>query len=368
MATSDLFLDIPGQEQAIRQLQESLADPLHAYAFLGPQGSGSLRAARDFAAGLLCENGGCGICESCFKVRRGIHPDVLYHEPDGTQYNLGHVTPRKDGPPAHETITGQAQRRPLEGPRTIIIIERADLLRLAAPALLKTLEKPPPTTVFLLLANDFPRDLETIRSRCVVISFDSLQPTTIAEWLIDQGIGHELAASLAEGSAGDADRALLLAKDPDYVQRLALWQQVPDRLDGSGSTATELALEVHNSLKDASAMLEQLQAQELDELTEDSKARGERSLPGKKELLDRHKREIRRFQTNELIAGLAILARRYRDRMLAAERSATPSAPETMRACGEAVDTIGQLVSMLPRNPRQPLALERLFLQLSHEA
>jgi DNA polymerase-3 subunit delta' len=355
MEEAPLFAEVPGQARALGALRDALAKPVHAYLLLGPQGSGAMRAARDFAAALLCSKGGCGCCSDCTRARAGIHPDLTIAEREGATYRVEDM----------RQLTRLAQRRPLEAARTVIVIPEAQLMARAAPAMLKTLEEPPASTVFVLVADDLPSEMITIRSRCVEIDFEPLSRDAVVGWLVDQGIDQSLAEDLAEGAGGDADRALLLARDPSFADRLELWKRVPELLDGSGSKATGLAVELNESLSQAVAPLVELHKEELARLEGQAEAMGSRGLPGRKELLDRFKREERRYQTTELLAGLAVLARRYRDCLAAAERQGGDDAPERMRRSLRSIDAISRFAAGLRRNPRQLLALERLFLELS---
>src|ERR1019366_428019 len=113
--------------------------------------------------------------------------------------------------------------------------------------------------------------------------------------------------------------------------------EIPSLLDGSGATAAELAVRLNSSLKEATAPLEATQAAELAELEELAKSLGERGVPGRREITDRHKREIRRYQTTELRAGLGVLSRAYRDRLVAALASTGPGANESARRSLEAI-------------------------------
>jgi DNA polymerase-3 subunit delta' len=253
------------------------------------------------------------------------------------------------------------QRRPLEASRIVAIIPEAQRLVGAAPALLKTLEEPPPTTIFILLADDLPQGMATIRSRCGEVPFAALSDSAVAQWLVGQGIDSTVAAVAAEGAAGDTERALLLTEDEGFAARLERWREIPSLLDGSGVTAVGLAVELQQSLTDACAPLVEAQARELRELEEEAAAMGERGLPGRKDLLDHHKRQIRRYERTELRAGLGVLARVYRDRMVAA--TARDDASE-IRRCASAIDAISAMTMSLKRNPRPLLNLEHLLLAL----
>ena len=70
---------------------------------------------------------------------------------------------------------GPFDRRPRPAPpsggsRQVLVVDDVHLAGKAVPALLKTVEEPPPTTVFVLLADNTPPELDTIVSRCVTIS------------------------------------------------------------------------------------------------------------------------------------------------------------------------------------------------------
>jgi DNA polymerase-3 subunit delta' len=349
------FADIPGQAAAIAALRAAVASPVHAYLLVGPPGSGKRHAASSFAAALLCPHGGCGECSHCDRAQRNAHPDLLFAEREGATYLIDDI--RRLGALAH--------RRPLEAERTVIVIPEAHLLGRYAAAFLKTLEEPPTTTIFILLADDLPRELETIRSRCVVISFEPLSMETVADWLVGHGIEPERAWKLAEGSAGDAHRALLLAEDAGYASRLMLWREIPSFLDGTGATAADLAVRLTDSLKEATSPLESAQAAELADSEELAKAMGERSVPGRSKITERHRREIRRYQTTELRAGLGVLSRVYRDALVEALPRSDRGGDEVVRRSAEAIDRITALAGELHRNPRMPLALEQLLVALS---
>ena len=74
---SDVWSGLVGQQPVIDRLRRAVAgDMTHAWLFTGPPGSGRSNAALAFAAGLQCEQGGCGQCHSCHEVSVGSHPDV----------------------------------------------------------------------------------------------------------------------------------------------------------------------------------------------------------------------------------------------------------------------------------------------------
>lgn len=357
MAMSQLLENFVGQDQALALLRSAVTHPLHAYVLYGPTGCGVVPASREFAAALVCEQGGCGECLHCVKALRGIHPDVIVAMAEGVTYGVEYI---------RESLGVWAQRRPLEAKRTVIVVPEADAITApVAGAFLKMIEEPVATTVFVLLATSLPRQHITIWSRCAEVAFRSLSVDDVASILERDGIEATQARVLAQGAVGDVSRAKLFANDPGFAERLAWWRELPNRLDGSGATAVELVAEIEAALASVVEPLRLAQGEEIEELEEQARALGERGLPGREGITSRHRREVRRVQARELDAGLGALAGVYRDRMHEAVAYGSETANDAMRRAAVASDAISRLRKSLVRNPRQTLALERLLLQLS---
>jgi DNA polymerase-3 subunit delta' len=107
-------------------------------------------------------------------------------------------------------------------------------------------------------------------------------------------------------------------------------------------------------IDDAMTPLTEAHAAEVAEFAELVAARGERGS-GRKQFEDRHKREVRRYRTDEIRAGLTELSRRYRDDLAASARPADVAA---------SIDDIAELASNLVRNPNERLQLVALFSKL----
>ncbi|HVC15272.1 MAG TPA: hypothetical protein VND62_10485 [Acidimicrobiales bacterium] len=356
-----LFDGVVGQPRAVASLRAAARQPVHAYLFVGQPGSGSRAAARGFAAALLCPDGGCGSCDTCRRVLAGTHPDLVTVERTGAAIDVDDA----------RRLGTLALRRPLEAARQVLVAGDIHLAERAAPALLKTLEEPPATTVFVLLADDVPPALVTVASRCVEILFPPVSTTALATWLVGRGVDPSRARLVAEGAGGDVDRARLLADDPGFADRLALWRSIPGRLDGHGAVAGALARELLAATDRALAPLRAEHDAALAALEADAKAMGERGLPGRKELLDRHHREERRWRTEELRTGLGVLARAYRDRLV--DSVAPPSSaasdtrslrPDEAKGDEAAVALVTDAAVALRRNAQETLLLEALFVRL----
>ncbi len=120
------------------------------------------------------------------------------------------------------------------------------------------------------------------------------------------------AASIAAAAAGDLDRARLLATDARFAVRAEALRAMPGRLDGTGARAAELAAEIKALIDDAQDVIDARHDREAAELEERIERYGQRGS-GKKDIVDRHKREVRRHRFAELRLALAIFAGVYRD-------------------------------------------------------
>lgn len=359
LPSPSLFAEVVGQERAVAELTGAARRPVHAFLLHGPPGSGKRAAARGLAAALLCPSGGCGVCNSCRRALAGTHPDLVVVERSGAALDVDEA----------RVIVSRAQRRPLESARQVLMVTDLHLAERAVPALLKTVEEPPPATVFVLLADDLPSILATIVSRCVQIAFDPVPEEAVVEWLIRRGVARDQAESVARASGGRLDRAGLLVSDPGYVARQQQWRTVPTRLDGSGAAAAVEAAELLASADEGLAPLREQHAAELAALAEQAELTGARGITGRRQVEDRHKREERRWRTDDLRFGLATLAEVYRDRLAAAvgapgDASSAGRAAESGRAARQ-VDAIGEASVALGRNANESLMMEALMVELS---
>lgn len=332
-AEGSVFDGVVGQPDVVAQLRASVPHPVHAYLLVGLPGAGATAAATAFSAALLCPSGGEGTCRDCRLVLAGSHPDVVWFEAAG-------ATLRK---PDAEEIIRLALRSPVEGRRKVLVL--TDLHRageVAGPMLLKTIEEPPASTVFVLLADAVPPELVTIASRCVRIDVPPLGIDVVAGALEGDGVDAARARSVAEAAAGSLERARLLASDPGLAGRREAWAHVPERLDGTGAAVAVVAAELGEMIDAAAEPLKRRHAE----------------LEGPEMLSEVVvKRELRRHHADELRSGLATLAARYRDALVAGQER-DPS------ALVGAVDAIGAAAEALVRNPNESLLLQALLLRL----
>ena len=368
-----LFGGVVGQDRALATLTSAASRPVHAYLFVGPAGTGKAAAALGFAAALLCSNVPAdGDCESCRRVLAGLHPDVVQVEREGASISIDTA----------RDVARLALTSPVEGKRKVIVLHDFHLVKESGPALLKTIEEPPPTTFFLILAEHMPPELITIASRCVRVEFAPLSESRIAQQLESEGLEAQRAAHLAQASGGRLDRARLLAADEHFEERRAAWRAVPSRLDGNGATAATVADELV-ALLDSSvepltarheserAALEERNARAA-EVTGSGRGKGRATKAalsaGMKELEERQRREVRRQRTDELRAGLASLGGAYRDRLVSTGEIPSPRTAVDVANSMDSIALVDQLGNDLQYNPGELLALQALLVKLGRIA
>ena len=340
---------VVGQRDAVRTLRAWSRDPLHAYLFVGPSGTGKRQAARAFAAAIqaqLCAGDEAAQRRQVALALNDRHPDVEIHEPAGTGLMVD---------PVRHSIIPSVFRKPLDGARRIVVIDRFhDAQPAAAAALLKTVEEPPPTAIVILLAESVPVEHVAIASRCARIEFPRLLDSDLAVWLGEQGFVGDQAELLIEASSGDLRRLELLTRDAGFADRAAFWRDLPGLVDGSGAVAGRLTRDLTDLLAAASAPLMERHEHELAELDAREQLLGARGS-GRAGIDARHKRELRRLRIDELQFGLRVLARRY------GRALAEGGGPELV----EAVALLRSANDALIRNPNESLLLHNLFWNLA---
>jgi DNA polymerase-3 subunit delta' len=337
-----------GQPAAAGALRAAVGAPVHAYAFVGPDGSGKAEASRAFAAALLCVEGGCGTCRTCRLTLAGAHPDLRVVERVGRTITVAQAA----------DVVRMAAMAPAEGVRKVIVLED---FHLAEPEvvgrMLKTLEEPIPGTVFVVELTEVPPDLVTIASRCVRVTFGPLPDPVLLAQLGAEGVDAGAAADAVPLAGGNVERARVLALDPGAAARRAAFAAVPTLVDGTGATACRLVDDLMARIDAAADGLKKRHAAEIAALDAQAARLGERGL-GRRALKERHERDLRRHRTDELLAGLAAMSRVIRDAL-----AADPTHDAKARLAGLAlVDRTAEAVSVFNATPT--LALQALLADL----
>jgi len=249
------FSQIPGQKAVIDRLRSSVAENRvsHALLFYGPEGTGKFAIALAFARYISCENrtaeDACGVCPSCVKYDKLIHPDLHFVFPvikkkSGTEpvsdlyisqwrsmvlrspwFSLSTWTEAMEVaneqaliPVAEATeIVRKLSLKSFESDFKIMIIWLPEKMNAeTANKLLKIIEEPPARTLFILVSEEEDRLLATITSRCQHIRIPSIPMEALSTHLVkvagmDQGKAMEIAAI----ANGNMVRAMELAREDD---------------------------------------------------------------------------------------------------------------------------------------------------------
>jgi len=304
--------ELANQPKAGSLLESSARHPAHAYLFVGATSTIKGEAAKRFAAAVICETA-CGECQVCSRILRGLHPDVSVAQPEGQTYAVEVI---------RQLVSSSAQS-PIEAPRRVFVIEEAHrIVEKSQNSLLKALEEPNPSVVWILLADSVHQFLTTIVSRCQVIEFAGLNDRALTAMLVKStGVTELEAADFARFSGGDSDRALRLAAgEPVRTLRreaiAAATEARPTARWALGCAERVQALGATSRLE-----RERLNEAELAEFAEFMGA-GRGSAGGRKVIADRHKRQLRRADVEIYEDFLYWLGIGFRD--LAAARLGAP--------------------------------------------
>jgi DNA polymerase-3 subunit delta' len=185
------FAALVGNERIKKLLKRAVAEGRIAQGliFAGPSGVGKRQFALALAQAVNClhpVNGdACGQCNPCRKIAEREHVDVRTilresQDPQAKKESRSQFIKIEQ----MRDLAQEAQFRPTDGRRRVFIIDEAEWLRIeAANALLKTLEEPPASTLLILITSKPYALLETIRSRCQIVSFAPLTSRELESFL-----------------------------------------------------------------------------------------------------------------------------------------------------------------------------------------
>jgi len=211
------------------QLGERRARLPHALLISGQRGIGKFELARRFAESLLCESPtsnfeACGACPACGWLAQGNHPDFRLLQPDALVEEAVDAAEAGGKKKASQQITID-QVRALDdflhvgthrhGVRVVLVNPAEAMNRSTANSLLKSLEEPIASTLFMLVTNEADRLLPTIRSRCQSIPVPLPEPAKAEAWLAQAGVDE--AARWLALAGGAPLLAVELANDDERV-------------------------------------------------------------------------------------------------------------------------------------------------------
>lgn len=336
--SGSLFADVIGHTKVVGLLEREVPSPAQAYLFVGPQSVGKATIALRFAAGLL----GGGEDERARRLAlSATHPDLRIIEPEGAT-SIGVDQ-------AREVVT-RASLLPVEASRTVFLFpEAGTMTEPAANALLKTLEEPAASAVFLLVAeseDDFP---STVASRCRSVHLGRVTEAEIETSLVERGLSPDAASDVAGVSGGRPGLALSLMTQPEVAGFRRLWLSVPERVTPRPGDGQRLAAVV---LGEMAPLVERSVDDELPK--------------------DKAQRARRRAEMALLVGGLEILASWYADAAALqlggpvrnGDIPLTSLTEVSPRQAVRSAETVLDAVVDIQANLRRELVLANLFASL----
>jgi DNA polymerase-3 subunit delta' len=249
------FSQIPGQQEIKIKLLRSVKEERvsHAQLFAGPEGCGSMALALAYARYISCENrtvsDSCGICKSCVKYEKLIHPDLHFVFPvikgkkatdpvsdnyleewrefvkKSPYFNLNNWMDSIDVGNAQgmifaseaSEIIKKLSLKTFESEFKIMIIWLPEKMHQAtANKLLKMIEEPPEKTLFLLISEEPDKVIPTILSRCQLVKIPSFKTNDIEKYLLERfKLTAEKAADISRVSNGNITRAIELCENEE---------------------------------------------------------------------------------------------------------------------------------------------------------
>jgi DNA polymerase-3 subunit delta' len=241
------FKQIVGQAATKQRLLNSVTENRvsHAQLFLGPEGSGSLALAVSYAQYLSCEDkqadDSCGVCSSCRKYNKLMHPDLHFSYPFFAKHKddtaLTFIEQWREAFTANPYMNLDTWRgyldaenkqaniniaechqiikklsfKPFESAYKILILWLPEYLEKEGNALLKIIEEPQPNTLFILVAQNQDQILNTILSRTQLIKIPCLLSSEVKEYLIaEHNQTEDAAAEIAYLTNGNLTEALTM--------------------------------------------------------------------------------------------------------------------------------------------------------------
>lgn len=364
------FDRIIGQELAKRILRRAVLSqsPAHAYLFLGPEGTGKLATAVEFAKALNCEmpeeGSACGECPVCRMIDRGNTPDVRIWSPEGKNTRIELM----------REMRTLAVLRPTRTKWKVNIIEQGDTLNEeAANCILKLVEEPPEFVINILLYCNRTRVLPTILSRCCVVRFTPVDLDELAERLVeDYGLEPDRARFLACYSQGCPGRAIRLMGDSQFARHREVIALITDTIVQRKSwSALALAEKLRSSILPAD---ESMPAEDVPtDSSESEHVSGQPATgqPDKKTSLDARESAINSLETlliwyRDLLAvklqgEKASLVNTDKRKQLELQAARYPGA----EAIVSALDAIAHTITRISGNANPQIATEALLVRLA---
>ena len=211
------FEKLIGNEKIKQELTETMENQTisHSYMFVGKSGIGKRLFAREFAKGLLGD----------------FNKDILNYE---DYKEIGPLEGKKIiSVDQIREIIKEANELPTESEKRVFVIDEADKMNSEAQnSILKTLEEPPEYVVIILIVTNESKMLETIKSRCNIIKFDTLKESEIEKYLVEEKLfdksRKDVEIKLLNGSLENVNNLDSMLENYDYLKVLVSYIKKKD--------------------------------------------------------------------------------------------------------------------------------------------
>jgi len=202
---------IIGHEKQLKQIEKDVESNnlAHAYLLVGSNSIGKYTVAKKLAGILQCENDFCHECPTCLQVEKGTHIDTIEMVDDGESIKIGDIRNLIE----RLNMTRQSRYK-------IVLIQGLERMTVeASNTILKTLEEPPPQTIFIITTNDIRLLLPTIISRVRVVKFGPVSASYLTKKLLELYPNHdmEIIKQVCLFSMGRTGKAIHLMENPDSL-------------------------------------------------------------------------------------------------------------------------------------------------------
>ena len=374
-----VWQDLVGQDRAVERLHQAAVDPqamTHAWLITGPPGSGRSNAARAFAAALLTPDHGEQISQAAASALAGVHESMTVMSTQKSLITIAEV----------RELVQAAQSAPVNAPWRVVIIEDADrMAERTSNVLLKSIEEPPPATVWILCAPS-PQDvLTTIRSRCRNVNLRIPPTEAIAQLLHERdGVDLDVAQWAAAAAQNHIGRAKYLATNADAQEARRHILEVPKRLTSLGATVRLAARTLDVATERGAERTKARNAAEKERLLESLGVEPGKNPPPAlrsqiKKLEDEHKRKDARARNDEIDSILLELLSLYRDVLMvqlgrteglinrgSEEWVKELAGADNLIATLKRIDILNQARERLQTNMSPQLIVEAAFIGLSN--
>lgn len=268
---------------------------------------------------LLCPGKGCGNCSACMMIEKNFHPDLYFKQ----------VSPRAISVAEAREVSHIAHIKPKVAKKRLIVIPQLHLADEAISVLLKTVEEPSVTTVFVLVADRITNRALTLASRSIVINITS---NTIK------------------------------AVDDE----LSFWLSVKNRLETSGHILKKIQAEIKDFLDKGQSELKKSQQLEKERMRTLYLKDDDGLNKALADLEQYHHRELRHVRMDLLERGLGILASLYLNEL---KDSFKQSSPKTYfsekRKQVKKIQYLNEIAKELVRNPNEDALIDGILFYLA---